>query len=149
MLQYCERLIDSHTRYFRSYWSGRLTNNSKRILQNHISLLIRRNFFSTCQAVVGISDVQCPCESVSCYFYTLWSYFIKRLFSYLCFTPSFLPFNVLIDEFVCMYNSRKSSKTRMSNKRNRPIWTTTKAKNQRQENKAIYQSYVNFYFNWF
>lgn len=132
----------------------------QRILQKHISLLIRRNFY-TCQAKRLCRNFGCPlsmCEfmCVSGYFTRCGLILLKDFFSYLRFTPSFLPFNVLIDEFVCMYNNRKSSKQNEKEQQKRAADSdraaaattrTTTAQNQRQENKAIYQSYVNFHFN--
>lgn len=89
-----------------------------------------------------------PHRSVSCYtFIDCGLILLKDFFSYLCFTPSFRSFNVLIDEFVCMYNNIRKRQNENEQQKELPMrTTTTTAKNQRQENKAIYQSYVNFYF---
>lgn len=51
--------------------------------------------------------------------------------------------------YASITTAKAASERRNENEqqKERPIRATTTAQNQRQENKAIYQSYVNFHFN--
>lgn len=124
-----------------------IRNSSK-----HISLFTQ--FISTCQQrsyymlSVGLLSLVSGVWVLCFHTLLLRCYFIMKFFlSYLRFAPSFLILR--LNRWIGRHARRQQHGTTTTTGQQTHQHIKTTANRNERENKAIYQSHVNFYFNWF